>query len=717
MYSNKKYIISISSLILIWLVLSVRIYALHSIARASYFYCLQQKNDSTTKQKQQIILNHADIISYDVNIQKDIQVLRGNVEFQHDDAIMTCDSAYLNDQTQEFQAFDNVHMNQNDTLNMYAEYLRYDGVEKIGYFRRNVKLENKSTTLYTDSLNYDRNRNLAYYFDGGSIVDSSNTLTSDYAQYDVKTKDAEFIDNVKLENEKMVMTTDHLFYNTNTQISRMLGNTIIESDSGTIYTTRGVYDTKNNVAILLDNSVVNSGTKSLTGDSIYYDSDKKFGEAFGNMKIIDTLQKMELHGDYGYFDDTKKYAFVTSRSYAIDFSDADDSVFISADTLELISIDLSKEEINKLKNRRWSIDSVEILKDKLIKIDLDKKVSLDSLTKNQIDSIRHLNDSIKNLNASIIDKEKVNYIDTLNVDSVKRILKAYHDVRVFSKRGQSISDSLLYNNVDDKMTLFRNSRMWRDNNQITADTVDFFFIKNKLDNAVFRNNVFSIEYIDSVNLYNQLKSQYIYAFFKDNDIKTIDAVGDVYSIYYMYDDGAKAYSGMNRMKSSTMKVLIDSNKMEKIVWSGPVSAKAYPMSKSDTVNRLEGFNWDVSKRPKDKYDIINNSDSTLNKTSHLIELRKFKGSLAAIRAYEDLSQNSKKDSTKTDADTKETSRKQDIEIEYWVLKDKENKKEERKNLIDDSWHFYLKQEKQESSNINQYIGIPERRNLKEESSQ
>lgn len=714
MCSNKKYAIIISSLILIWLVLSVRMYALHSIGRASHFYVSQD----TTKHKQQIILNHADIISYDATLLKDIQVLKGNVEFQHGDAIMTCDSAYINDKTRDFEAFDNVHMNRHDTLNMYADYLRYDGFEKMGYFRRNVRLENKSTTLYTDSLNYDKNRNLAYYFDGGSIVDSTNTLTSEYAQYDIKTKDAEFMNNVKLENDKMVMTTEHLFYNTKTQISRMMGNTIIESDSGTIYTTRGVYDTKNNVAILLDNSTVNSGTKSLTGDSIYYDSDNKFGEAFGDMQITDTLQKIELHGNYGYFDDIKKYAFVTSRSYAIDFSDPKDSVFISADTLELISINLSKAEIQDVKNKKWAVDSVSILKDKLIKFELDKKIILDSLTKTQIDSIRHISDSIKNLNISIIDKEKVNYIDTLQIDTIKRILKAYHNVKMFSNRGQSMSDSLIYNNIDDRITMFGNSKIWRDDNQISADTIDFNFVKNEVDNAVFKNNVLAIQYIDSANIYNQLKSNHLYSFFKDNDIRMVDAIGDVHSIYYMYDEGTKAYSGMNRMKSNTMKVLLDSNKIERIVWSGPVSAKAYPISKSDSANRLEGFNWDSKNRPISKEDIINSKDSidTLtDKAIRLVELRKFKGSLAAIKAYEELTGKNATDSTQMD-DKRDSTQKELEKIKYWVLKDNINDKED-KPLINDSWHYYLKQEKQDNLTISPFIGTIERKNSKEESTQ
>ena len=57
----------------------------------------------------------------------DAEVLTGNVIFYHEGAYMYCDSAYLYQQNNSFEAFSNVTMEQGDTIFVYGDYLFYDG--------------------------------------------------------------------------------------------------------------------------------------------------------------------------------------------------------------------------------------------------------------------------------------------------------------------------------------------------------------------------------------------------------------------------------------------------------------------------------------------------------------------------------------------------------------------------------------------------------------
>ncbi len=108
-----------------------------------------------------------------------------------------------------------------------------------------------------------------------------------------------FNDSVRLENEQFTLYSDTLHYNTDSKIATILGPSIIVSDSGTIYSSRGWYDTVNNTSLLLDRSQVVSGDRILTGDSIAYNRELGFGEAFGNMSLQDTAQHVMLEGQYG----------------------------------------------------------------------------------------------------------------------------------------------------------------------------------------------------------------------------------------------------------------------------------------------------------------------------------------------------------------------------------------------------------------------------------
>ena len=57
-----------------------------------------------------IILEHADLLTYDAALQPGVQRLKGGVVLRHGNATMTCDSAYLNEDDQIFEAFGEVHM-------------------------------------------------------------------------------------------------------------------------------------------------------------------------------------------------------------------------------------------------------------------------------------------------------------------------------------------------------------------------------------------------------------------------------------------------------------------------------------------------------------------------------------------------------------------------------------------------------------------------------
>ena len=548
-----------------------------------------------------IILEHADLLTYDAALQPGVQRLKGGVVLRHGNATMTCDSAYLNEDDQVFEAFGEVHMVQGDTIHMYSRYLYYDGVSKLARLRHNVHLANKTTDLYTDSLDYDRIADIAYYFEGGTITDAQNTLTSDYGQFIPATNDAEFRYNVKLVNDKTTMTTEHLFYNTHTRISSYEGQTLIQSDSGQIVSQRGIYDVGRDVGILLDRSEVTSGAKTLIGDSIYYDGMSKFGEAFGRMELSDTAQKAILYGDYGYFDDKRNYAFATSRAHAEEYSQKD-TLYVSADTLELISLPIP---------------------DRL-----------------RLDSLR----------AAAAQEGK----GKAKPDTMQRYLRGYRNVRVFRRDAQAVADSLSYISMDSTLSLYGKPILWSEERQLSGDTTHFYFRSKKLDYVDVLGKALVVEHIDSVDYYNQMSGDSLRAYVQDSTVREILVSGKVESIYYMKEEGTNDYNGLNRMTSSTMHVLLDSGKVKKSIWRGPVEGKAYPleMASGPEVNRLPLFQWAADRRPMRKEDITTVGDSlppSEQRSRPLSDLKRFSGAKAALAAYEPFERTAREEALRTDS--------------------------------------------------------------------
>lgn len=312
-------------------------------------FCLTAANmqDGRTqtqpKQKSKVYLLRADKLKKDAQ-HPDAQIVVGNVVFRHDSVYMYCDSAYYYDKINSFEAFSNVRMEQGDTLFLYGDRLYYDGLTQIAQMRMNVRMENRTTTLLTDSLNYDRIFNLGYFFDGGTMMDDQNVLTSEWGEYSPSTKMSVFYYNVKLENPQFTMLSDTLKYSTLTKVANIVGPSDIYSDNNYIYSESGYYDTQTGKADLYQRSVLTSDSKQLTGDSLFYDRKTGIGEAFSNIVMTDTLNKNMMLGDYGYYNEKLKSAFVTKNAVAIDYSQGD-SLFLHADTLSMNTFHLDTDSM------------------------------------------------------------------------------------------------------------------------------------------------------------------------------------------------------------------------------------------------------------------------------------------------------------------------------------------------------------------------------------
>ncbi len=300
---------------------------------------VEKKTESTdtikrTGKQTLIYLERSNLVSFDNENLPDIQVLTGNVVLRHDDIYLYCDSAHLNQQTNSFKAFGNVKIEQGDSLEIYSKRLNYNGNTRIGHLYQNVKMINGEVTLYTDTLIYERDKNLGYYKCGGKLVDSLNTLVSKHGYYYSDTKLAEFKYNVVGKNSNSTITSDTLTYNTETKVATILGPTNIHhSDSTTIYSELGWYNSETDQSKLLKKSFINHGNgKTLEGDTIFYDKAIGVGKAFQNVILKDSLNKINLHGHYGYYKEEGEIGIITDSAMMVEYSQKD-TTYIHGDTL------------------------------------------------------------------------------------------------------------------------------------------------------------------------------------------------------------------------------------------------------------------------------------------------------------------------------------------------------------------------------------------------
>ena len=406
-----------------------------------------------------VYVENADSIELVQNSNPSINILRGNVAFRHDSIFMYCDSAYFYNLSNSLEAFDNVRIIQGDTLFIYGDYLNYYGDTQLAKMRKHVRMENKEVTLFTDSFDFDRNKNIGYYFKGGKLVDSVNVLTSIYGQYSPDSKMAFFKDKVRLVNPQFVLTSDTLNYNTETKIATITGPTVIESDSGVVYSDRGWYNTVTEESMLYNRSVVVSKdrTKTITADSLAYNRTGGFVEAYGAMILNDTVRKITITGNYGYYDEKADFAFATDSAQIIEYSQRDSS-FLHADTIRMKTID-SIREVRAYYGVRFYRPDLQGVCDSLLYLTSD---SILRMYKNPIlwnDRFQLTGDTIKILfNDSTVERLNVlNYafametIDSTYYNQLKgRNLTCYFDAGELYQMVMEGNGEAIYYNLDSK---------------------------------------------------------------------------------------------------------------------------------------------------------------------------------------------------------------------------------------------------------------------------
>ncbi len=296
-------------------------------------FCFSISSFAQEKKGKQIQIKKAKFLKYDTKI-GDINRLIGDVVFEHEGALMYCDSAWLYDKENKIRAFKNIRINQGDTLFLWGDHLDYSGNTKLAKVTgKVVKLKDPKMELTTTILNLDRAKNIAYYTTGGTIVNDENTLTSKKGFYNTSLKTFHFKDSVVLVNPDYTMNSDTLNYNTKTRICYFQGPTTIVSDSSSIYCENGLYNTVLDIAQFEENAVLHSKNKLLKGDSLYYEAKNDLGEVFGNIFIHDTVDDYVITGNYAWYNGKKDSAFVTLDPIYSILQDGD-TLHIHGDTLQ-----------------------------------------------------------------------------------------------------------------------------------------------------------------------------------------------------------------------------------------------------------------------------------------------------------------------------------------------------------------------------------------------
>jgi lipopolysaccharide export system protein LptA len=254
------------------------------------------------------------------------------VYVEHRGIKMWCDQALLYKTDNFLRAIGNVRMNQGDTLTLVSKFAEYNGTSQLAFANGMVKMTSPDTTLETDSLFFDRNKQQAYYRSGGVVRDTASTLRSRIGRYFIEENKYQFLDNVVVTNKEYTINSNHLNFYSENGHAYLYGPSTITSSTSKVYCERGFYDTRKDQGHFVKNSRIDYDSRTIYGDSLYFDRNRAFASATNNIIVLDTINKSIINGHYAEVFRKKDSVFITKRAVAISTQELD-SVYIHADTL------------------------------------------------------------------------------------------------------------------------------------------------------------------------------------------------------------------------------------------------------------------------------------------------------------------------------------------------------------------------------------------------
>lgn len=483
-----------------------------------------------------------------------LETIAGSVVIKEGLTIFNCDSAVINRKTNILEAFGNIHINDNDSIHTYAQYLKYVGSERIAYLKKNVKLTDKKGVLYTDDLVYNLRTGIATYKNGGRITNEKTVLTSTDGVYYADTKDVYFKNKVHLKDPERDIWADSLLYNVKTNIATFISPTHIKGkDGSTIDTKSGTYNLATGEAIFYDRSYFKDSTHSGVADKIAFDKKSGILQMEGNAKIVDSVNNVTVIGGQ-IFLDTKLNSFLGTRKSVMILYRDNDSTYITGDTL-----------FSGLRK-------------------------YDSLERKMVT----LNDTLRTATA----------VNASQKDTAIRYFLAFHHVRIYNDSLQAVSDSLHYSTLDSTFKLFGEPVVWNGESQITGDTL-YMYSENQKPKRLYVYYNGLIVNKTREGFYNQVVGRTINGYFIDGAINYARVKGSpAESIFYPQDNDS-AYIGMNRSSCDAIDVYFVNKEVNKIKFINDVNGTLFPFKDiPEDKKELRGFKWLQKLRPKNKLELF-----------------------------------------------------------------------------------------------------------------
>jgi len=453
----------------------------------------------------------------------------------------------------------------------------------VSFKRDGVLMFCDSAYSYNDSSKFDTFGNV-HIIQGDTLH-----LYGDKMFYNGITKLAKFVHHVKLVDKSITLTTEALDFDIKTNIGYYNNGGKIVDTANVLTSTIGRYYSNDNMLFFKDSVVLTNKDFVLRADTLKYNSKTEIAFIVGPTTISATKEDGGvLYSERGWYDTKKNLAELYKASKITNKSQV-----LEADTLFY----------DRASGNGRGKHSV-TLSDTTNKVVIKGKIGV----YNENSKIAFVTDSAMFIQYGKKDTMYM-HADTLrtkpDTSDINRkddkFFMAYRNVRFHKPDLQGRCDSLGYRMKDSTLLMFYDPVLWSQQDQMTADKIQFISKTPDPDIARLETNAFLVMAEDSVK-FNQISGKLIIGQIFDSKLRVADVNGNAQSLYYLKDKNK--YSGMNRLISSKIKLHLTENKIDSIRFYPKPEGKTIPIKELQPSDmQLDGFRWRESERPIDQFDL------------------------------------------------------------------------------------------------------------------
>ena len=426
---------------------------------------------------------------------------------------------------------------------------------------------------------------------GNVLIKQGDTITqtSQYTDYDINSKQALSWGNVVLKDPTMTLTTDTLQFDRLNQKLYYRSYATIKDATNTLKSKNGNYYLENKKFTATTKVTVVNPNHHLESNHLDYYTNSGMTYLYGPSTITNTKNSNRIYCERGFYNTKTDISHFVKKA----------KLYLKERTIEGDSLYYDKNRgFASATNNIKIIDTVQ-----------------NFITKGNYAEIFEEKDSLfiikKAVAISIIDKDSM-FIhgDTLLVTGKpkKRIIRTYHNVKIFKSDLQGKCDSIRLNQETGITKLFKNPVIWSDKNQITGDTILLIsdVITEKLDSLKVLNNAFIVSKDSlSENDFSQIKGRNMYGKFTENKLKFLLVKGNAESVYYNRNEQTNLLETITKEISSNIEFTLDKGVIQSIKYLKSSEGKTYPPSMMpEELRLLEGFIWREDEQPKKMEDIF-----------------------------------------------------------------------------------------------------------------